>query len=217
MLPENKIALLQLANDVNLQAPQQEMAAHYVELIETWNRHTNLVSRQDIGRLVSRHLRESFWFCLPQVLGEATRVLDLGSGAGFPGVPMKILQGALRLTLLDSRQRKALFLAEVVRSMGWRDVEVCCDRAENLPVRAPGMRFELVVCRAVSCLTELWRWAEPLLQPGGRLAALKGGNLAPEVNRLKMKRPALEVQWHAMPQLTDDPTADRTMILIHKF
>jgi len=102
---------LALAYDVNLRAPQWEEISRYVELIENWNQRTNLVSRQDIGRIVSRHVRESLWFIRPEVLGDALRVLDLGSGAGFPGVPMKISEPRLQLTLLDSRQMKALFLA----------------------------------------------------------------------------------------------------------
>ncbi len=216
MHPENKNALLPLANDVHLQAAQLAEAECYIELIERWNQQTNLVSRQDIGRLVSRHLRESFWFCRPEVLGEAARVLDLGSGAGFPGVPMKILRPGLQITLLESRQRKALFLNEVVRSLGWPDVEVRCERAEELPRRAPALRYDLVVCRAVARLAELWRWTEPLLAPAGRLAALKGGDLAPELHQLKSKHPGLAVEVCAMPELPDDPAAGRQMILIRK-
>jgi 16S rRNA (guanine527-N7)-methyltransferase len=216
MLPENKKALLALANDVNLQAHQREQALLYVELIEDWNARTNLVSRQDVGRLVSRHLRESLWFCLPEVLAGATKVLDLGSGAGFPGVPMKIMRPDLQLTLLDSRKMKALFLAEVVRQLAWPDVQVQCERAENLPTLFPGHSFDLVVCRAVAKLDELWRWSEPLLLRGGRLAALKGGDLEKEFTHLRRVRPAITWEMIPMPELPDDPSAGRKMILVRK-
>ncbi|HNW59252.1 MAG TPA: 16S rRNA (guanine(527)-N(7))-methyltransferase RsmG [bacterium] len=194
--------------------PQAEQAERYVDLIEEWNQRTNLVSRQDVGRIVSRHVRESLWFCRPEVLGTSATVLDLGSGAGFPGVPMKIQLPELQLTLLDSRRMKALFLNEVVRTFGWKDVSVRCERAETLPATAPGLLFDLVVCRAVARLPELWRWSAPLLHRGGRLAALKGGDLTLELRQLRSKYPGLEAALLPMPELPDDPEARRQMIVI---
>ncbi len=214
MDPANKNALLALANDVNLRAPQWEEISRYVELIENWNQRTNLVSRQDIGRIVSRHVRESLWFIRPEVLGDALRVLDLGSGAGFPGVPMKISEPRLQLTLLDSRQMKALFLAEVISQFGWQDAQALCERAENLPERFPGLTCDLVVCRAVAKLPDLWRWASPLLRPGGRLAALKGGDLSAELHQFGKRYPALRWQLVPMPDLPDDPAAGRQMVIV---
>ncbi len=215
MEPANKKSLLALANDVNLQEQQWEEIARYVELIESWNRRTNLVSRRDIGRIVSRHVRESLWFIRAEVLGEARRILDLGSGAGFPGVVMRIGVPGLYLTLLDSRHMKARFLAEVINQLGWDDVRALCERAENLPVRFPGLAFDLVVCRAVAKLSDLWRWAAPLLSPGGRLAALKGGDLSEELRQLGQHFPTLRWQLIPMPELPDDPAAGRQMVIVH--
>ncbi len=97
----NKTALLQLAKDVNLPTQALEQLGEFVGLLERWNDRTNLVSRQDIERIVARHVRESLWFCSPEVLKNATRVLDLGTGAGFPGMVMKIAVPSLQMTLLD--------------------------------------------------------------------------------------------------------------------
>ena len=215
MDPANKKALLALANDVHLREQQWEEIARYVELVESWNQRTNLVSRQDIGRIVSRHVRESLWFIRPEVLGEARPVLDLGSGAGFPGVVMKIAEPGLLLTLLDSRQIKARFLAEVINHLGWDDVQALCERAENLPGRFPGLTFDLVVCRAVAKLSDLWRWAAPLLGPGARLAALKGGNLTKELHQFGKRHPAVRWQLIPMSELPDDPAAGRHMVIVH--
>ncbi len=214
MHPENKSALLEIANDVHLDARQRDQVAGYIELIEHWNERTNLVSRQDVRRIVSRHLRESFWFCLPDILDRAETVLDLGSGAGFPGVAMKILQPGLRLTLLDSRKMKARFLTEAVRHLGWPDAQVYCERAENLPALHPGLTFQLIVCRAVAKLDQLWLWSAPLLDQGGRLAALKGGDLEVEIGQLKKRHHGIRCEVIAMPQLPHDPDAGRKMIMV---
>lgn len=216
MLPENKSALLTLVKDVHLSPEQEAQTAAYVDLIEQWNARTNLVSRQDLQRLVSRHVRESLWFCDPPLLEGARRILDLGSGAGFPGIPIKIVTPEPEMTLLDSRRMKALFLEEAVKSLGLARTRVLCQRAEALPALDPQLRFDLVVCRAVARLRELWDWCAPLLRPRGRLAALKGGDLAAEIDQLLHHRSGVACSTLPMPELPDDPTAGRQMIVVYK-
>ena len=216
MRPANKNSLLELAKDVNLSTRQVDQMTAYVELLEVWNTRTNLISRQDADRIVSRHVRESLWFCQPRVVKTARSVLDLGSGAGFPGLVMKIYLPALKMTLLDSRRMKAVFLQEAVARLGLQDTEIVCDRAENLARQAPPPEFDLITCRAVSKLEQLWAWAAPLLRTGGELAALKGGQMDAERMLFTRRFPKQEVITLDMPVLTHDPTAERKMVLIKR-
>lgn len=216
MLPENKSALLTLVKDVHLSPEQEAQTARYVELIERWSERTNLVSRHDLHRLVSRHVRESLWFCNSAFLEGARRILDLGSGAGFPGIPIKIVNPEPEMTLLDSRRMKALFLEEAVTTLGLAGTRVLCQRAESLPALDPPQHFDLVVCRAVARLRDLWDWCAPLLGPTGRLAALKGGDLTTEIDQLLHHRSGMTCTSFPMPELPDDPTAGRQMIVVTK-
>lgn len=210
----NKTALLELAKDVNLPTYALEQLGEFVGLLELWNERTNLVSRQDIERIVARHVQESLWFCRPEVLGNARRVLDLGTGAGFPGMVMKIAVPSLQMTLLDSRRMKTVFLQAVVAKLGLQEVSVICDRAEMLAKTSPPLHYDLITCRAVAKLDRLWPWAAPLLRPGGTLAALKGGDLDAERAQFTRRFPDQKPEILSMPILACDPAADRKMVVI---
>lgn len=135
----------------------------YVRLVERWNQKFNLVSRQDATRLLSRHVLDSLsisrWL-------HGQRVLDIGSGAGLPGIPLAITNARRDFVLTDRSDRKARFLEHVVMTFELANVEVQCADVRDL---AAGNRFDTVVCRAVAGLEEMWPMAGPLLAEGGRL------------------------------------------------
>jgi 16S rRNA (guanine527-N7)-methyltransferase len=108
-------------------------------------------------------------------IGDATRVLDAGSGGGFPGIPLKILRPDLSLTLVDSVRKKISFLKQAIRTLELTDVDAVHGRLESME-RQPDYRgmFDLVICRAFSSLVDFVARTEDFLAPGGRLMALKG-------------------------------------------
>jgi 16S rRNA (guanine527-N7)-methyltransferase len=171
MFQENQKDLVLFCRWSGVSDPQAQALAHYVELLEKWNQRTNLISLQDQRRIVSRHLTDSFAFCQPEVVPPGAAVLDLGSGAGFPGVPLAIIRADLHITLLDSKRMRALFLREVVEQLRLTNVCVICDRVEALSRQRA---FDVVTARAVATAQQLWEWARELLLPGGRLVAQKG-------------------------------------------
>src|SRR5208337_5462263 len=133
----------QLNGIANLSAPQVSSLHSHFELLLKWNQRINLTSVRSPEEIITRHYCESIFFGahLPDA-PDGFRILDLGSGAGFPGVPMAVLRPGWRITLLESHQRKAVFLRESTR--GLPNVSVVSQRIE-----AVSARFDWLVSRAV--------------------------------------------------------------------
>lgn len=151
---------------IDLELPQVAALSTYADLLLRWNETFNLVSRRDVERLLPRHLLDSL-SAAAELHG--TRILDLGTGAGLPGVPLAIVRQELRFTLVDRNQRKIRFLDQVVRHLPLGNVTPVCADVADLPAADP---FDTVVCRAVSAPAAVWSLAAPRLRPGGRLVVL---------------------------------------------
>jgi 16S rRNA (guanine527-N7)-methyltransferase len=124
-----------------------EQLSVYLDLLVKWNARTNLSAIREPEEMVRRHFGESLFAaeCLAAEISPGTTLLDLGSGAGFPGLPIALAHPALQVTLAESQNKKAAFLREVVRSLGI-PVEVWANRVENLP---PTRQFDIITLRAV--------------------------------------------------------------------
>ncbi len=166
----------------------------YLDLLLRWNARINLTAVRDAESMVTRHFGESFFAARQLVAAEsALRAIDLGSGAGFPGLPLKIFAPAVGLTLIESSQKKAAFLKEVVRALVLTDVDVFAGRAEDFSSAA-----DLVTLRAVERYERALAVAVRLVASGGRLALLVG---AAQAARTPLLLP--ELRWSqavAMPQ-----------------
>jgi len=171
MFQENQADLAHFCQWSGVSAQQASALAQYVKLLEKWSQRTNLISLRDQRRLVRRHITDSFAFSQIAVIPPGVSVLDLGSGAGFPGIPLAILREDLQITLLDSKRMRTLFLREVVEHLRLAHARVLCDRVEALDGQGS---FAVVTARAVAAVEQLWEWSWPLLQPGGRLVIQKG-------------------------------------------
>lgn len=143
----------------------------YLDLLMKWNSKINLTAVRSPEEIVTRHFGESLFAArhlFPAPLSGGTAI-DLGSGAGFPGLPFKIWTPALELTLLESNNKKVAFLREVVRSLNLSVVRVLAHRAEDVEDKA-----ELVSLRAVERFEQALPIARRLVKPGARLALLIG-------------------------------------------
>lgn len=161
---------------------QQRQFAAYTDLLLDWNKKLNLVRVRSREELVRVHLLDSLWCSVAVDLKSALRLLDIGSGAGFPGIPLQICWPELRVYLLESQQRRGLFLSEAVQRLGLDNCQVLTFRAEDL-ARDDAYReaFDCVTARAVASLSVLVELALPFVEPGGHFVALKGGAAAAEV------------------------------------
>ena len=144
-----------LALGVGLNPSQIESLVRFAALLRRWNNAFNLVSRRDVPRLAARHLLDALSL-VPMVVGR--RVLDLGTGAGLPGVPLAIARPDIEFTLLDRSERRIRFVRQATLDLGLQNVvPVSADYADF----RPGSLFDTVVSRAVAKPVALWRAAAP--------------------------------------------------------
>ena len=145
----------------------------------------NLVSRRALNELEARHVPECLALAGMLPRGPA-RLLDIGSGGGFPGLVIAAVRPDLEVTLLEATRKKAVFLRDTAREMGLDGVRVVNGRAEALTADASlAGRFDLVTARAVAPLERLVPWTLPFLAPDGRLYAVKGERWPEELERAR--------------------------------
>jgi 16S rRNA (guanine527-N7)-methyltransferase len=148
----------------------------YIDILLRWNSRINLTAIRNPEEIVTRHFGESL-FCARHLAPSARSsherppVIDIGSGAGFPGLPIKIFSPEISLTLIESNQKKVAFLREVIRSLGLKDATVFPGRAENFVPASPN---NIVTLRAVERFSSILPTALRLASPNGSLALLIG-------------------------------------------
>ena len=140
----------------------------YLELLARWNKTYNLTSVREPREMLRKHLLDSLAM---QPYVDAGPLADLGAGPGLPGIPLAIADPGLQVTLVDSNSKMSRFQREAVRALGLKNVRVLQSRAEN--VAEPGA-FRLLTARALDRLAGIIQVGGHLLQPGGRLLAMKG-------------------------------------------
>ena len=153
------------------------LAARFAEHLATTGVERGLIGPREVPRLWDRHVLNCA--VVAPLLGHGDRCVDVGSGAGLPGLALAIARPDVDITLVEPLQRRVLWLEEVVADLGLTRVEVVRARAEEL--HASGPRFEVATARAVAALDKLAGWCLPLVVPGGRLLALKGRSAAEEL------------------------------------
>ena len=152
------------------------------QLIQAESLKQNLVSKNDVGHLVERHFLPSAFLAKCIFPHENEKIIDIGTGAGFPGIVLKILLPEISVTLLDSSHKKVLFLKEVCDQLNL-DSQIINFRCEDYEPDPPEY-YDIVVSRAVARLKLLWTWCEHLIPISGRLYAFKGGDYRQEIDEL---------------------------------
>ena len=166
---------------------QIKQLAALKDLYAEWNTHINVISRMDMDNFYEHHVLHSLSIASGFKFVPGMEVMDLGSGGGFPGIPLAIFFPHTQFHLVDSINKKLKVAAEIAKAIGLENVTTQHTRAEDISSR----KFDTVVSRAVAPLKELWHWSRPLLKrpgPGDQnrelingLICLKGGDLTKEV------------------------------------
>lgn len=177
-------------------AEQGRRLAAHLELIAKWNRVHNLTAVRETEQMVVLHVLDSLSL-LPH-LGAARTLLDVGSGPGFPGIPIAIVRPELQVQLLDSSGKKCAFLEQARAELGLGNVRVVCERVEAWK---PADRFDLVVSRAFADLSDFVGQAGHLVAPGGRMLAMKGVYPFEEIARVPATHRVAGVIELAVPML----------------
>ncbi|KKC00845.1 16S rRNA (guanine(527)-N(7))-methyltransferase RsmG [Mycobacterium nebraskense] len=162
--------------------PRFELARRYAELLAGPGVERGLLGPREVDRIWDRHLLNSA--AVAELLDPGERVIDIGSGAGLPGIPLALARPDVEMVLLEPLLRRSEFLSEVVDQLGLA-VEVVRGRAEELWVRHQFGERDAAVSRAVASLDKLAKWSMPLLRPGGRMLAIKGERGEDEVEQYR--------------------------------
>ena len=162
---------------------QQKQLSELDPLYREWNSRINVISRKDIDNIFLHHVLHSLAIAKVISFAKNTRILDVGTGGGFPGIPLAILFPLCNFTLVDSIGKKVTVANEVATSLGLTNVKTIKARAEELEGE-----FDFVVTRAVAPLPTIHNWVRKLILPGGLnqlpngIIALKGGDLKEELD-----------------------------------
>jgi 16S rRNA (guanine527-N7)-methyltransferase len=199
-----------------LQAEQLAAFASYADELVLWNERVNLTAITRREEIYLRHFLDSlscarFWGAIPH------HVIDIGSGAGFPGLPLKIVFPHIQLTLLESVSKKAVFLDHMVATLGLQGVQVLPLRAEEAG-RVPTLRgqADLVTARAVAELRVLLEYAMPLLRVGGQLLAPKGAAAAEEQQAASRALAILGAEITAVEPVDLPGLDERRIVVVRK-
>ncbi|KTD11649.1 glucose inhibited division protein B GidB [Legionella gratiana] len=153
--------------------------SEYLSLLNKWNSTYNLTAIRDVETMVSKHIFDSLAI-LPWLNG--TRIIDVGTGAGLPGIPLALAKPEINFILLDSNGKKTRFLNEVKRQLNLKNVEIVQFRVENY---RSTQGFDTVLSRAFSSLAQMIQWTQHLIADKGIWLAMKGRSPDAELNEIK--------------------------------
>ena len=204
MTPQARLQVGLQALTLPLSAPVQEQLLQFVQLLIKWNRVYNLTSVRKPDDIIVRHILDSL-VVVPHL--HARRVLDVGTGAGLPGIPLSLACPETQFVLLDSNNKKVRFVRQAVAELGLDNVTVEQVRVEDYRPEQP---FDVVVSRAYSSLAEMHAQVARLLAPAGRLLAMKGVYPLAEMDALKEAGLASEIIPLAVPGLD----AERNLVIL---
>jgi 16S rRNA (guanine527-N7)-methyltransferase len=193
------LSALSLPSDADKEAKLLD----FIDLIAKWNQAYNLTAVRDKEAMVSLHLLDSLAI-LPYLHGQ--RWVDIGTGAGLPGIPLAIYQPDKEFVLIDSNAKKTRFVQQVILELGLKNVSVLHSRVENY---RPVALFDTVLCRAFASMGEISKLTQHLLADDGLLLAMKGQVPAQELTQLSQNYRVIEL---IVPQIA----AQRCVIYVKK-
>ncbi len=176
-------------------AVEPHLFMQYLALLAKWNRTYNLTAIRDVNEMVTKHLLDSLAI-LPWIQG--SRVIDIGAGAGLPGIPLAIANPNLDIVLLDSNGKKVSFMQEAKRVLQLDNIKVEQSRVETY---RPEHSFDTVMSRAFSNLAQMINWTKQLIIPSGTWLAMKGRYPEAELQTINLP---YQVKTYSVPGLTGE-------------
>ncbi|MBN2104380.1 16S rRNA (guanine(527)-N(7))-methyltransferase RsmG [bacterium] len=214
---DHKEELKAILDGLNAPADALEKFQNYHAQLLAWNGRVNLISKNDESRIGLRHFIDSLALLSAVPFPAGLRVLDLGTGAGFPGVPIKIIRPDIDLVLVESNRRKGLFLRRLVQNLDMTGIDIFVGRAEDLVNYINPVGW--ICSRAVAKIQILLQWSIPYLTPGtATVVALKGPDASTELKILPKRikgRSIIQARWIAFKPFPDVfPDLERYVVYV---
>lgn len=172
--------------EIELNDVQKQQFHKYYELLTEWNKVMNLTGITEYDEVNEKHFVDSLAIVKAVDLNDVNTVIDIGTGAGFPGIPLKIVFPHLHVVLLDSLNKRVKFLDAVLEELGLQDISTLHGRAEDYARKEEYReKFDLCVSRAVANLATLSEYCIPYIRVGGIFISYKSGNIEEELNASK--------------------------------
>ena len=204
--------------EININIPDEnvEKFYKYMKSLIEWNEKMNLTAITEPKEIILKHFIDSI--TILKYIDDNSKLVDVGTGAGFPGVPLSIMNPTLKITLVDSLNKRLIFLQEVVKELNLKNIEIVHARAEEFGQNKNYReKFDIATSRAVANLATLSEYLVPLVKIGGKIISMKASNAKEEINDAQK---AIEVLGGKIEKIEefDLPESDigRTIIIIDK-
>ncbi len=204
--------------DINVELSESKIRQFftYMELLIEWNKKINLTAIVEMTDIIDKHFVDSL--TISQYLKENSRVIDVGTGAGFPGIPLKIARDDLQIDLLDSLNKRVNFLNEVINELQLKNINAIHSRAEDEGIKSEKReKYDIAVSRAVANLPVLLEYLLPFVKLNGTCVCMKGANIEEEVKSSKNALKELGGEIEAIHKFNLPGTdATRNIIIVKK-
>ena len=201
---------------INLSEIQLKQFYNYMNLLIEWNKKVNLTAITEPDEIILKHFVDSL--TISKYISDGTKVVDVGTGAGFPGIPLKIVRQDVDITLLDSLQKRINFLDEVINELNLEKITTVHSRVEDFGKNKKYREeFDIATSRAVANLSTLSEYLLPLVKVGGKVISMKGSLIQEELENSKNAIKILGGQIEKVDEF-DLPNSDisRNIVLIDK-
>lgn len=201
---------------INLSEIQLKQFYNYMNLLIEWNKKINLTAITEPDEIILKHFVDSL--TISKYISDGTKVVDVGTGAGFPGIPLKIVRQDVDITLLDSLQKRINFLDEVINELNLEKITTIHSRVEDFGKNKKYREeFDIATSRAVANLSTLSEYLLPLVKVGGKVISMKGSLIQEELENSKNAIKILGGQIEKVDEF-DLPNSDisRNIVLIDK-
>lgn len=201
-------------NNLNTEIDYESFYKYMKEILD-WNEKINLTAIKDEKEFIVKHFVDSL--TITSLVKDKESVIDVGTGAGFPGIPLKIIHKDLEISLLDSVNKKIMVLNDIITKLSLQNIETIHSRVEDIAhMELYREAYDIATSRAVSNLTTLSEYLLPLVKVGGKVICMKGPNYEEEVSESKNAIKLLGGKIDKVISLNIDGELERNIIIINK-
>jgi 16S rRNA (guanine527-N7)-methyltransferase len=192
-----------------------EKFLQFNRLLLEWNSKINLISRS--SESIEAQVLNSVFFLTKYPIPADSSIVDIGTGGGFPGIPLKILDSSLKVLMIDSILKKTNTVEDIVRNLGLKNTEVLCGRAETISRQITYLKkFDIVTAKSVATLDKLFDWTKNFIKLDGKMIFIKGGDISGELNLLNRRNKNISAEVIEFRHAKVYGIEDKKIVIIKK-